>query len=122
MERVVSFDFVKECSKTLKKKFKGIQASSYGFCCSGDYNTFKNFTNDNDFICAKIFKGGLNNQFHNNKFDMFHELYYMWRTTEFKIHDILNVMQEVADKYDYTVIAPKSIEECITVVAERRVA
>ena len=60
----IEYDCVKDITKALKKRFKGIQANSYGFCCNSDYDAIHKYINDNDYVCAKIFRGGLNNQFY----------------------------------------------------------
>ena len=116
-DKQVSFEFVKECRRELKKNFKGIESFSYGYCCSTDYydGKSKSQMNENDYVNAKIFKGGLNNCFHNGRFHLGDSLYYNWGLKNFKINDIIKVMQNVANKYNYIVIAPKNEKEAIIV-------
>lgn len=74
----ISFDFVKKCSRTLKKEFKGIEAFSYGYCCNTDYYAIHEgkYKNDNDYVNAKVFKGGLNNNYHKGKWELKDSVYY----------------------------------------------
>lgn len=117
----ISFEFVKECSRTLKKEFKGIEAFSYGYCCNTDYYAIHEgkYKNDNDYINAKVFKGGLNNDFHRGQWELKNSVYYNWKLTKFDLEDIINVMQSVADKYDYIVEKPKDETKCIKVYIKK---
>lgn len=116
-KKVISWEFVKECSRELKKNFKGIEAFTHGSCCNTCYyDEWENSKkNDNDFVDAKIFKGGLNNQFHYGKYELYNILYYNWKLTDFKLGDVINVMQKVADKYGYKIITPENEDCCIEV-------
>ena len=120
----IKYDCIKEITKALKKRFKGIQANSYGYCCNSDYDTYHKYTNDDDYVCAKIYKGGANNQYRINRyhnrgyFDIGNEVYYSWGVKEFYLQDIINTMQEVADKYGYKVAIPKDTSECIRLYVE----
>ena len=120
MEEKINYNCIKEITSNLRKKFKGIQANAFGFCCCTDYDMHHKHKNENDYVCAKIFKGGLNNQYHNDGyggyFDLYSRVWFMWKLTNFKLEDIINVMQEIAVKYGYKVIAPKDDSECIVVV------
>lgn len=113
----ISFEFVKECSRELKKQFKGIEAFSYGYCCNTDYYDGKaeSQKNDTDFVNAKIFKGGLNNQYHNGKWEIGDEVYYNWGLENFTLDNVINVMQSVADKYGYIVVKPINETKAIIV-------
>lgn len=113
----ISFEFVKECSRTLKKEFKGIEAFSYGYCCNTDYFSIweDRPKNENDYVNAKIFKGGLNNNYHKGKWELGKSIYYNWKLTEFNLDNIIKVMQKVANKYGYNVETPKDKTKCIKV-------
>lgn len=123
----LDYECIKEITKALKKRFKGIQANSYGFCCNSDYDTHHKYINKNDYVCAKIFKGGLNNDYHYDTyycegyFDIGKSVYYNWSLTEFKLEEVINVMQEVADKYGYKVDTPHSDSECIELYIEEKI-
>lgn len=123
MEKNISFNFVKECSRELKKNFKGIESFNYGYCCNSDYfdRWEKSKKNENDYVDAKIYKGGLNNCYHNGKWELGKIIYYMWGLTEFSLDDIIKVMQNVADKYGYFVIRPENKESCIKVLIKESV-
>lgn len=113
----ISFEFVKECSKQLKKTFKGIESFTHGYCCNSDYFALweDSKKNDDDFINAKIYKGGLNNCYHKGKYELGECIYYNWKLTKFQLDDVIDTMQKVANKYGYKVIYPKNEEECIKV-------
>lgn len=113
----INFEFVKECRKELKKNFKGIESFSYGYCCNSDYfdRKPKNQMNDTDYVNAKIYKGGINNCYKNGKYNIGETVFYNWELCEFKLDDILNVMQQVANKYNYIVIKPINKNSCIKV-------
>ncbi len=119
----ISFEFVKECRRELKKNFKGIESFSYGYCCNSDYydGKPKSQINDYDYVNAKIYKGGLNNCFKNGKFNLGKIVYYNWELTNFNLIDVIKIMQQVADKYGYIVEQPvdktKSIKVKIKEVA-----
>ena len=116
----LSFDFVKECRKELKKNFKGIEAFSYGYCCNSDYydGKAKSQINDNDYVDAKIYKGGLNNMFHYNKWHIGKRIYYNWKLTNFTLREVIEVMRKVATRYGYRVLYPVNEQSCI--IVERR--
>lgn len=121
-ERTVSWECVKEITKALKKNFKGIEAYSYGYCCNSDYGAYHKYKNDDDSMNAKIFKGGLNNQYHvdsitgKGEFEIGSVVYYNWALTNFKPLKVLAVMNEVANKYGCVVLPPITddgeINEC----------
>ena len=115
----IDYECVKEITKELKKRFKGIQANSYGYCCNSDYDAIHKYINEDDYVCAKIYKGGLNNDYH---YDSYYEksyfalgdtIYYCWCLTNFKLEDVINTMQEIANNYGYKVYIPHSDNECI---------
>ena len=116
---MIRYECIKDITKELKKEFKGIQANSYGFCCCSDYDYHHKYKNYNDYICARIYKGGLNNQYIYNSYEgkCFFELgdnvYFMWKLTNFDLKDVIKVMQDVASKYDYLVEIPKDENSCI---------
>lgn len=102
----VPYECVKAITRALKNEFKGIQANSYGFCCNTDYDAYHKYINDDDYMCAKIFKGGLNNQYHNGKFEIDNFVYYCWELTNFKPLKVLSVMNEVANRFGCVVCPP----------------
>lgn len=116
---MIDFECIKEITKELRKNFKGIQANSYGYCCCSDYDAFHKHINENDYVCAKIFKNGLNNVFHYDNYyheyswDLGNKVWFMWHLENFNIDDIIKVMQEVANEYNYNVVKPKDNSECI---------
>ena len=103
----IKWECVKEITKALHDNFTGIQANSFGYCCASDYDTNHKYTNPDDFVCAAIFKGGINNQYNYKEkcFELGDEVYYWWNCTELNIIDILTVMNDVAKKYGCEVIA-----------------
>lgn len=123
----IDYNCIKDITKELKKRFKGIQANSYGFCCNSDYDSIHKYINENDYVCAKIFKGGLNNDYHYDSyygqhyFDLGKSVYYSWGLTDFKLEDIINAMQEVADRYGYKVETPKDTSTCIRLYIEENI-
>lgn len=119
MNNGINFECVKEITRELKKRFKGMQSNSYGYCCNSDYDAYHKYINENDYVCAKIFKGGLNNQY---RYDSYYEccywdigkvVFFGWRLKEFDFKEVIKVMQEVATKYNYEVVEPKDVSECI---------
>ena len=124
MKNNISFECVKEITRELKKNFKGIQANSYGFCCNSDYDAYHKYINNDDYVCAKLFKGGLNNNYCYDKYrekcvwNIGSSVYYSWTLTSFDIDNIIAVMQKVADKYDNIVIKPIDDSKCIKLTAK----
>lgn len=122
--RKINYDCVKEITRTLKKRFKWIQANSYGYCCNSDYDSIHKYINDNDYVCAKIFRGGLNNQFYVDRYynrqyvEIGDDVYYSWYLTNFKLEDVIKTMQEVANKYGYKVETPEDNSKCIRLYVE----
>lgn len=120
----IKYDCIKEITKELKKRFKGIQANSYGYCCNSDYDAFHKYVNEDDYVCAKIFRGGLNNQFYVDRYtsrqcvEIGKDVYYSWYLTNFKLEDVIATMQEVADKYGYKVETPEDTSKCIRLYVE----
>lgn len=111
----IKFEMIKEITKELKKEFKGIQANSYGYCCGSDYDAYHTYTNENDYVCCKIFKGGLNNQYHNGSFELGKSVWYMWHLTDFKLSWVINLMQRIAFKYGCIVLVPENDTKCIEI-------
>lgn len=111
----ISYEAIKEITKALRKTFKGIQSNSYGYCCMSDYDAYHNYTNNDDYVCAKIFKGGLNNDYHYGEFCLSDTVYFTWCLTEFKLNDIIEAMQNVCNNYDYMVEKPADKSKCIIV-------
>lgn len=112
---MIDYEMIKEITKELKKSFKGIQANSYGFCCSSDYDSIHKYHNEEDYVCCKIYKGGLNNQYYNGKFEIGSTVYYMWNLTNFKLNDVINVMNRIASKYNCYVVIPENEDKCIEI-------
>lgn len=115
----IDYKCVKEITKALKKRFKGIQANSYGYCCNSDYDTYHKYINDDDYVCAKIFKGGLNNDYYYDRyygksyFDLGDNVHYSWYLTNFDLKDVIETMQEIANNYGYKVETPEDNSKCI---------
>lgn len=120
----IEYDCIKEITKALKKHFKGIQANSYGYCCNSDYDAIHKYINEDDYVCAKIFKGGLNNQYYIDRyyqrgyFDISDEVYYSWCLTNFKLEEVIKVMEKVAQKYNCKVETPQDNSKCIRLYKE----
>ena len=112
------YEMIKEITKELKKAFKGIQANSYGHCCCSDYDTYHKYTNENDYVCCKLFKGGLNNHYNyrNQEFDISFEVYYMWKLTTFNLDEVIKVMENVVSEYGGRVVKPEDNCGCILVI------
>lgn len=108
------YELVKIATKELKKAFKGIGAHSYGFCCGSDYDAHHNHINTNDYVDAKLYKGGLNNDFVNGVPQIGDILYYSWGLTNFSLDNVLKVLNNVYG--EDRVIAPKDVTECIKIV------
>ena len=114
-----AYECVKNITKALRHNFKGIQSNSFGYCCGSDYDYHHKYTNENDFVCAKIYKGGLNNDYHTcwydgtGYFDIGNSVYFMWCLTNFKLGDVINVMSKVASEYGYKIISPVDSNKCI---------
>ena len=124
MKKTISFDFIEECQKALKQNFNGIESFTYGSCCNTCYyDIWKRYPqNDDDFVNAKIFIGGLNNNFNflSKKFELKDTIYYNWHLTKFKLDDIINVMKQVAKKYDYEIIIPTDKFKSIGVTVNKK--
>ena len=121
----IDYNCIKEITRALKKRFKGIQANSYGYCCNGDYDDIHKYINEDDYVCAKIFKGGLNNQYFYDRyhqkgyFELHNSVYYSWNLTTFRLEDIVNAMHEVANNYGYKVETPENTSKCIRLYIEK---
>ena len=116
MDNKDKYNVVKEITKALRKNFKGIQSNAYGYCCSSDYDAYHKYTNDDDYVCAKIYKGGMNNQYHDGEFDIDDEVYFMWGLENFKALEVLSVMGNAARQYGCSIIAPPHEGKCISLV------
>ena len=120
----IDYKCVKEITKALKKRFKGMQTNSYGYCCNSDYDDIHKYINDNDYVCAKIFRGGLNNQFYVDRYtcrqyvEIGKSVYYSWYLTNFDLKDVIETMQEVANNYGYKVETPEDNSKCIRLYVE----
>lgn len=110
---MINFKCVSEITRKLRNTYKGIQSNSYGFCCNSDYNTHTKYINKNDYVCAKIFKGGLNNDYRSGKWQLGSSIYFMWNLTEFKLEDIIQTMKQVANEYGYEIVSPENESKCI---------
>lgn len=108
------YELVKIATKELKKAFKGIGAHSYGYCCGSDYDAHHKNVNYDDYVDAKLYKGGLNNDFSNGVPDIGTCLNYMWNLTNFKLEDVLDVLKRVYG--DDKVVAPLDSSQCIKIV------
>lgn len=120
----IEYDCIKEITKELKKRFKGIQANSYGYCCNSDYDAIHKYINDNDYVCAKIYRGGLNNQFYVDRYsnrqyvEIGKDVYYNWYLTNFDLKDVIETMQDIANNYGYKVETPEDNNKCIRLYVE----
>lgn len=115
------FEVVKEITRTLKKRFKGMSAYSYGYCCGSDYDAYHEDVNYKDYIGARIYKGGANNQYDHKGWHIGSTVYFVWILTNFTFDDVIQVMTEVVgDKGK--VLAPRlddgspDTSQCIRVV------
>lgn len=86
------YEVIKDISKALKKNFK-MDAFTYGYCCSSDYDADRKRINYDDFVNAKIYKGGANNQYRDGQFIIANKVWYDWNLTNFSLDDVLNVMR-----------------------------
>lgn len=98
------FEVVKQITRALKKEFKGIGAHSYGYCCGSDYDAYHKEVNPDDFIDAKIYKGGNNNQYTRDGWEIGSKVYYTWNLTKFNLNDIVALMNKVAQGVGEVVI------------------
>lgn len=110
------YECIKAIAKELRNTFSGMQANSYGFCCRSDYDAYHDYINRKDYVCPKLFKGGLNNNYHNGEFEVADSVWYMWALNEFKLNDVINAMNKVAVKYGAVVMIPEDELECIELV------
>lgn len=115
---MINFECIKEVTKTLRKTFKGIQSNSYGYCCNSDYDAYHEYINNDDYVCAKIFKGGLNNNYdyQNNKFELGSRVFFSWNLTSFSLDVVIDIMTEICNKYGYEVIKPIDNSKCIEII------
>jgi hypothetical protein len=113
------YECVKEIARTLRATYKGIGAHSYGYCCGSDYDAFHKNVNTNDYVDAKIYKGGLNNQYEDGSFRIGNCVYFSWNLTNFALDEIIASMTAVANKYGFFIDKPESEHQCIKLVTER---
>lgn len=113
MDNKDKYNVIKEITKALRKNFKGIQSNAYGYCCTSDYDTYHKYTNNDDYVCAKIYKGGSNNQYYDREFEIGDYVCFMWNLTNFKVLEVLSVMGNVARQYGCSIIAPPNEGKCI---------
>lgn len=115
---MIKYECIKEITKALRKNFKGIQSNSYGYCCTSDYDAYHDYTNNDDYVCAKIYKGGLNNDYNynTNEFELGDTVFFMWTLTNFALDDVIKVMTEICDRYNYKVVSPTEPTKCIEVI------
>mgnify|MGYP003289770463 CR=1 FL=1 len=109
----VPYDCVKEITRTLRKTYKGISSHSFGYCCSSDYDYYHKNCNEDDYVDAKIFKGGLNNQYRDGRFDIGNCVWFMWRISNFDFDDIIKTMNDIAHKYNCEIKKPLNESKCI---------
>lgn len=105
------YEVIKDISKALKKNFK-MDAFTYGYCCSTDYDADRKRVNYEDFVNAKIYKGGNNNQYRNGQFEIEEKVWYNWELTHFSLDDVLAVMQKACEGRA-TVKRPENSGWCI---------
>ena len=113
VEVEIPYECIKEITKTLRKTYKGMSSHSFGYCCSSDYDYYHKNCNEDDFVDAKIFKGGLNNQYHDGRFNIGNCVWFMWKITNFDFDDIINTMNNVARKYNCEIKKPQNDAYCI---------
>ena len=116
---MIKYECIKDITRELKKHFKGMQSNSYGYCCNSDYDAYHKYINENDYICASIFKGGLNNDYIYNSYEgksfflLFFFFYFFFNLTNFYLYVVIKVLVDVVIKYDYLIEKPKDKFECI---------
>lgn len=118
MARKVNYECVKAITKELRKRFKGIQSNSYGYCCTRDYDKYHKHVNDGDYVCAKIYKGGINNQYYDGEFELDDRIYFMWELKNFDKDAVFGVMEEVASEWGHVIFRPKKPSKCIELWVE----
>jgi hypothetical protein len=113
VEAEIPYECVKEITRTLRKTYKGISSHSFGYCCSSDYDCYHKNCNEDDFVDAKIFKGGMNNQYHDGRFDIGNCVWFMWKITNFDFDNIIDTMNTIAHKYNCEIKKPQNDAYCI---------
>lgn len=111
------YELVKIATRVLKKAFKGIGAHSYGYCCNSDYDAYHENVNYDDYVDAKIYRGGLNNEFVNGVPQIGSCVYYSWNLTNFLLEDVINVLKSVFG--EDRVITPINKSETIKIVFDK---
>ncbi len=107
---------VKAVVSELRKKFKGLSAHAYGHCCWSDYDSKRKTPVDEDnFVQAKIYKGGLNNDYYDGKFEIGDSVYFAWNLSKFKLDDVIQVMEGVGHQWGFVVEKPKDEGQCIII-------
>ena len=111
---MINFNCIKDITKKLRETYKGIQSNSYGYCCCTCYSKFHKYVNENDYVCAKIFKYGLNSDYNRESgFNLGKQVYFVYKLTIFDLDNVIETMQEVAKKYGYEIVKPQSKHDCI---------
>ena len=108
------YDIIKEISKELRK-IKGLKSHSFGYCCSSDYDFYHPVKDTDEYVSCKLYKGGLNNEYRDGKFDVDKYMYWMWELKTTPLETVIATMRSVCDKYGVTVVDPASIQECIEI-------
>lgn len=107
-------ELVKKATRDLKKQFKGMSAHSYGYCCNSDYDAHHHDTNYDDYVDAKLYKGGLNNTYTRYGWYVGNSVAYAWNLTEFSMEDVIKVLENVYGD-NAKVVRPKDHGTCIMV-------
>lgn len=111
----VEFECVKQICKAIRKTHK-IASKSYGYCCWSDY--FRCEPYPDTYIVAKIFKGGLNNNYNGGYWDLGKTVYFAWSEDLMPIlSEICATMQKVADNWGYKIEMPENESKCIELIA-----
>jgi hypothetical protein len=107
---------VKAVVSELRKKFKGLSAHAYGHCCWSDYDSKRKTPVDKDnFVQAKLYKGGLNNNYYYGKFDIGDSVYFAWSLSKFNLDDVIQVMEDVGQRWGFVVKRPIDDSKCIII-------
>lgn len=106
MDNKTKYECIKDISKALRKNYKDIIATSYGYCCGSDY--FGDRTVDKDYVGCKLFRGGANNDWdwYWKEFRIGDTEYYYWDLEHHDVNEVVAVMNEVAKEYGAEIRIP----------------
>lgn len=104
-----NYNAVKAITRALRKEFNGIASHSSGYCCNSDYDAHHAYTNNEDYIDAKIYRGGLNSDLVNGELRVNLPVYFSWKLTNFDFNDVIDVMSTIAKRYGMIIVPPVDI-------------